>query len=270
MFLCMPFVNANDIEIYYEIHGEGIPLILVSGFTAHHLEWKEYIPALSKRYKVILMDNRGAGETDAPETSYSIKMMAEDIVGLMDALSIPDAHFLGHSMGAAIVMQMCIEHHDRVRKAILCGGYAEVPSHAKLQLKTTSKLFQLDVPFELIFEGILPWLYSESFLKNPDNLKRVMHEKMHDPFPQSPAGYLGQLDALLQLDLKEDLGKIVAKTLVIAGEQDLYIPSFCTHYLMKHIPNAKIAVIKEQGHLFNLEKPQEVMDLTTKFLDHND
>lgn len=260
----MPFIKANDIEIYYETHGEGTPLVMVGGFGTNRLAWKEYIKPLSEHYQLILFENRGSGETDAPEIPYSIEMMAEDTAALMEALSIPNAHFMGHSMGSAIVMQMCIEHPDKVRKAMLCAGFAILPATAKLQLQSNMKLFH-DAPFELVLEARLPWLYSNAFLSDPENVKAALHQRMHDPFPQDPSGYMGQADALMQCDLRSHLEKIQAHTMILAAEHDLYTPSFCYHYLMKHIPNAKLKVLKEQAHLFNLEMPNEVIELMLEF-----
>ena len=260
----MPFVRANDIEIYYEVHGEGVPIVCVGGLGTDISLWKDYIKPLSKDYKVILFDNRGGGQTEAPEIPYSIEMMAEDIVALLEALHIPSAHFIGHSMGGAIVMQLCIQHRDKVRKAVIAGSFAKLPETARLQTLANRKLFDAGTPAEIMLESRLPWLYSNDFLSDPENIKKTIHKRLHSPFPQSPAGYYGQMDALLSLDLSKDLNKIEAKTLIIAGDEDLFTPH-THHFLMKQIPDAKLAMIKHQGHLFNLEKPDECIQLIRDF-----
>ena len=93
----MPMVKVNDINMYYETHGEGEALILISGNGAESSQWKDMIPTFSKNYKVIPFDNRGAGRTDRPNMEYSMDMMANDVIGLMDALAIEKAHILGAS-----------------------------------------------------------------------------------------------------------------------------------------------------------------------------
>lgn len=260
----MPFKKANDIEIYYEIHGEGIPIVLIGGFRTNVQFWKDYIKPLSKDYQVILFDNRGAGQSEAPEIPYSIEMMAEDTVALLEELHIPSAHFVGHSMGGAIVMQLCIEHRDKVRKAVIAGSCAKLPETGKLQILSSRKLFDSGVSPEILIESRLPWIYSNAFLSDPENIKRVIHERLYTPYPQSPAGYYGQIDALISMDLREDLKKIEAKTLIIAGEEDIFFPH-AHHFLMKQIPNAKLAMIKHQGHGFILEKPEECIQLIKEF-----
>ncbi|HSX11893.1 MAG TPA: alpha/beta hydrolase [Rhabdochlamydiaceae bacterium] len=262
----MPFVKVNDIELYYELQGDGPPLILIAGFAAHSAIWKDYIAPLSKQYQLLIFDNRGAGQSEAPEIPYSIEMMAEDIVALMEALKISNAHFLGLSMGGAIVLQLCIEHPDKVKKAIVAGAFAKLPETAKWQIQASRKLLEAGMPFELFLESLLPWLFSNAFLSDTENVKKQLHQWTHNPYPQSPAGYYGQSDAILQLDLRDRLKEIQCKTLVIAGEEDLYIPSSCFHQLMKRIPNAKLAVLKEQAHMFVSERPEEVIKLVKEFL----
>ncbi len=98
----MPLITANNISIYYEIHGEGEPLILISGMGGDRTFWQSSIGPLSKCYKVIVFDTRGIGKTDAPTAPYSMEMFADDLAGLMEGLQIEKAHILGFSMGGNI------------------------------------------------------------------------------------------------------------------------------------------------------------------------
>ena len=95
----MPYVKVNDIHMYYEIHGDGEPLLLIVGLATDISEWDGIIHWLAKKYQVLAFDNRGAGRTDKPDTHYSIEMMADDTVGLMQTLGMEQAHILGISMG---------------------------------------------------------------------------------------------------------------------------------------------------------------------------
>ncbi len=91
----MPTIKVNDINMYYEIHGQGEPLLLIMGMGADLTMWGDSVYRFAKKYQVITFDNRGAGRTDKPDIPYSIEMMADDTVGLMDRLNIERAHFLG-------------------------------------------------------------------------------------------------------------------------------------------------------------------------------
>jgi len=105
----MPKVKVGDIEIYCEIKGEGFPLVMIQGLSSS-LEWWDprLIEALSKMFKLVLFDNRGAGRTDVSDRKYSVKLLAEDTAGLMDALGISEANILGISMGGMIAQELVL------------------------------------------------------------------------------------------------------------------------------------------------------------------
>src|SRR5579883_3238531 len=97
--MAMPTIKVNDIDIYYEIHGEGKPLVLIGGLGIDLSEIESITHWLAQRYRVLVFDNRGAGRTDKPDVPYSIEMMAQDTEELMNALAIEQASVLGISMG---------------------------------------------------------------------------------------------------------------------------------------------------------------------------
>ncbi|MCJ7515631.1 MAG: alpha/beta hydrolase, partial [Dehalococcoidia bacterium] len=98
----MPTVKASDINIYYEIHGEGEPLLMIQGYAQYSGHWTTLIPPFSKEYRVIIFDNRGTGRSDKPEPPYTMKMMAADVKGLLDAIGIDKANIFGVSIGGMI------------------------------------------------------------------------------------------------------------------------------------------------------------------------
>lgn len=123
----MPKAKINDINIYYDVHGDGFPLVMVMGFLGNADCWDpRMMPVLSDKFKVITFDNRGAGRTDVSDKEFSIKLLAEDTVGLMDVLNVPKAHVLGTSMGGMIAQELALNYPGRVEKLILtatfCGG----------------------------------------------------------------------------------------------------------------------------------------------------
>ena len=99
-------IKIDDIDVYYEIHGEGEPLLLVEGLGYSTWMWFKQIPNFSREYQVIVFDNRGVGNTDKPDIEYTIEMMADDAAGLLRALDIESAHVLGVSMGGFIAQEM--------------------------------------------------------------------------------------------------------------------------------------------------------------------
>lgn len=122
----MPKVNVNGINIYYEIHGSGYPLILIRGLSSNADHWYCQVPAFSPHFSVITFDNRGIARSDIPDSPFTISTMADDTLGLMDLLKIPKAHFLGISMGGMIAQEIAVKYGQRVNGLILacthCGG----------------------------------------------------------------------------------------------------------------------------------------------------
>ena len=107
----MPKVKVNDINMYYEIHGKGEPLVLLQGMGVEMTSTYNTITEFAKNYNVIALDNRGSGRTDMPDIPYSIDMMAEDTVGLLDKIGVSSAHFLGISMGSRIALVMAAKYN---------------------------------------------------------------------------------------------------------------------------------------------------------------
>ena len=122
----MAKVSVNGCELYYEVHGQGDPLVLIMGLRRNVEWWYRQIPALSEKFQVIAFDNRGAGRSDKPAMEYSIRLFADDTAGLMDALDISEARILGISMGGYIAQELALNYPTKVNSLVLgctgCGG----------------------------------------------------------------------------------------------------------------------------------------------------
>ena len=115
----MPTAKINGINIYYEVHGAGDPLLLIMGLGANATAWEAQIPALNREYKVIAFDNRGSGRSDKPTVMYSMRQMADDAVLLLDQLGVAAAHVFGMSMGGMIAQELTLQHPARVKSLVL-------------------------------------------------------------------------------------------------------------------------------------------------------
>ena len=115
----MPKVKVNGIDIYYEEHGSGEPVVMIGGLGADTTLWSKQVPAFSERFRVVVFDNRGSGQSDKPDEPYSIPMFAADTVGLMQALGIERAHVVGASLGGLVAQELVLTHPEMVDRLVL-------------------------------------------------------------------------------------------------------------------------------------------------------
>ena len=264
----MPKIKVNDIEIYYEIHGEGFPIVMIHGFSAN-LDWwpQSVINELSKTFKVILFDNRGAGRTDKPDMDYSIRVFADDTAGLMDALNIKKAFIIGLSMGGYIAQVLTLNYPEKVEKLILCGtscgGSKATPPSAE-----TMKIVMRDRDVITQEEAIREWipiLFSKNFIiNNPQYIENFVKHALIAPIP--PYNYQLQTSAVFQFNTGRKLKEIKTSTLVLHGKKDIMLPPENSETISKLILDAKLHIFDEIGHLIFSEKPEEVLAIVMDFL----
>jgi 3-oxoadipate enol-lactonase len=260
----MTITRINDIEMYYEEHGDPTaePLLLIMGFGMNAAAWAPQIPALSGRYHVIAFDNRGAGRTSQPEGAYSIPQMAADAAALLDHLGIESAHIVGASMGGMIAQEFALRYPARVHGLVLActtpggpqsAGYDEMIALSEEGLAMTD-LSELLKP-ERVKEG-MDLMFTPEFQAHPGpGLIQTGLAAML--YPQSLAGMKGQLAAVRAHDTYDRLPKIAAPTLVIAGDADMLVDARNSPILADRIPGAKLIMLPGQRHGFTAEKPDE-------------
>ncbi len=263
----MPVANLKSSHLYYEQYGHGQDLVLIGGFTADHTVWADMIEPLSQFYRILVFDNPGAGRSYVPTGNYSLETMCKDIVALLDYLNIQRAHFIGHSMGAALLMQLCIECPHKIDKAILCGGPACVPIIARMQIEGLRYAIVHQFPSQYISLSVLPWLYGRRFLNDTKRLENLNIKLMENPYPQSLTGFILQADLLLDYDLSSRLQQIKTDCLIVAADEDLLIPIHCLSFLKKYIPHSRLEIIsKGVGHMFHVEEPLQLAKLAQDYL----
>jgi pimeloyl-ACP methyl ester carboxylesterase len=117
----MAMLARGDVDLYYECHGDGAPLLLIAGLASDSLSWQPIVADLAAHYRVITVDNRGAGRTAPPTAPTSIRAMADDCVALIEHLGVPSAHVLGHSMGGFVAQDCAIRYPDKVNALVLAA-----------------------------------------------------------------------------------------------------------------------------------------------------
>lgn len=252
----MPKVKLNDIHLYYEQHGQGSPLVLIAGLTCDTLLWFPLLDELTKHFHVTIFDNRGVGQSDAPDRPYTIEMMAQDTLALMDHLQLQKAHVLGHSMGGAIAQTLAFQHGHRLNKIALCNSLIKLN-----QVSTWCQRFMLHLREEgassqQLFEGIIPWIFSNDFLENEQQVEQAITLHIQSPHPQSNIGFKRQFEALASFDSSQWFNQIKLPTLVVNSEEDILCPRDSLR-LAEGIKKAKLYSFPRMGHLPLIEKPEE-------------
>jgi 3-oxoadipate enol-lactonase len=262
-------VQTNGQELYYELHGDGPPLVLVMGIGYDSSLWTlEQVPVLSAQFQVILVDNRDAGRSSKAHHPYKIADMADDLAGLLDALGIQRSHLLGLSMGGMIAQEFALRHGDRLDRLVLAGTGAAPARSAVDPIQIWSWVKANDPTGEVFGGQQFVSLFSTAFLRN--------HEAVHDtaallasnPYPMSPEAYGRQADAYRQFDALDRLAAITAPTLVAVGEQDLLTPPWIAREVAEAIPGARFEIIRGDGssHIVPIERPDDFNRLVLDFL----
>ena len=262
-------VRTNDQELYYEVHGAGPPLVLVMGIGYDSSLWALHqVPALSTRFRVLLVDNRDAGRSSRAEHPYTIADMADDLAGVLDALDIERTHFVGLSMGSMIGMQFALQHGGRLDRLVLAGPCA-APARSAVDPISTWSWVKSNDPGGAVFGGQqLTWLFSSAFLRDHQAVQETAALLASNPNPVEPDAYDRQAQAYLRFDVLDRLGSITAPTLVIVGEQDLLTPPWVAREVAGGIPGARFETVTGDGssHVVPLERPDDFNQLVMNFL----
>lgn len=248
----MPKAKVNGINLYYEVHGQGEPLVMIMGFGGSSGGWVFQRRAFQKYFQVITFDNRGVGRSDKPGGPYSIRMMAEDTIGLMDHLGIEKAHILGVSMGGYIAQELAINYPERVRKLVLGCTYARqddtgghtLEYHRGMGLAEGCPADELGrIPIAKVLRAELPLAFNS-------RLYRICTFPFINIYARLMAtrGVAAQFQAIVGHDTLERLQMIRAPTLVITGTGDRIIKPGSSDVLAKMIPDARLVRIEGGPH----------------------
>lgn len=261
----MPFVSNGAGRLYYEVLGspEAPPLVLVRGLARSHRYWLGFAELMAKDFHVLILDNRGVGQSSAPRPPYSTRSMADDIATVMDAAGFEKAHYFGLSLAGMIGQWFAIRHPHRVMSLALgCTtslGRGGVPWNVKLAILKTIRL-----PFEDALRVTAGLTLPDAFIaERPDVLQRWATLAKEEPAPKR--GLIGQGCAAMLHDTRTSLAQIQARTLLITGDRDRLVPARNSYQLLDQIPNARLRVMTNAGHDFPTERPEETADLLRSF-----
>lgn len=266
----MATIKANGIQIEYEIHGQGPPLILIAGLGYDRWMWRRVAPALAQELQVVTFDNRGVGGSDKPPGPYSAQMLADDTAALAGALGLERVAVWGHSMGGFVAQAMALSYPQLVHKLVLSATNFGGPNHVRISQEALLVLMDSrGDPVERLRRGFGVSTAPDFVQREPEFVEEwIAYRAAH---PIEPAAYEAQLAVGLGLMSQEasfehKLHQIEAPALILFGEHDGVVPTANAALLAQKLTNSTVTILSGVGHLFPLEAPQETAAVVTRFL----
>ena len=262
----MAIAEINDVQLYYEIYGEGIPLFLVAGLASDSQSWQPVVEDLSAHCRVVIFDNRGVGRTSPQETEISIQKIADDCIGLADHLGLTSINLLGHSMGGLVALDCAIRYPEHIDKLVLAATSSFNSHRNNALFADWASSFESGMDQKLWFRNIFNWIFTAGFFENEEALKEAIRFALEYPYPQSKIAFKNQVKAIADFNCTEGLSGMTAKTLVIGAKEDLLFPVNVCAQLAQAVPGAAFSLVDHAAHSIHMENPLAFIDTVLTFL----
>jgi 3-oxoadipate enol-lactonase len=256
----------EDPGIYYEVHGQGAPLVFLNGIMMNTLSWVDHVARLKDRYQLILYDMRDQGQSSRLEAGYDNNIHAEDLKKLLDHLQIPKAHLWGLSYGGQVALLFSLKYPERVDRLVLSNTSAHVDQYLLSMgelWKRAARLYDGEAFFDL---ALIP-IYSRHFYNSHydwlANRKQLFKDFLTKDWFD---GFIRLASSNATYDIREELSRIQHPTLLIAAQEDIITPYAQMLEMSRSLANAQIVCIPEAGHAVFLEKMETVCTLLKGFL----
>jgi 3-oxoadipate enol-lactonase len=266
----MPAIKVNDVDIYYEVHGHGQPMVFLSETACDGEVWKIYqVPEFSQDHRVIIHDYRGTGQSSKPSIDYTTEMFAKDVIALLDHLNVRDAIVIGHSMGGRVGQLLALDYPQRVRKLVLASTGAHFPLTKGLPLKIMKEMIEWGYEkYEREHTILVGWT-EEYVRKHPEKIEHYLKIRMQNLCPVE--FYLRHLIARQSHDTSQRLREIKQPTLILVGDDDRNMTSEMNHrmsseVLAKGIPDSKLIVLANERHSYFFSNPEAAHGAIRQFL----
>ena len=243
----MPKVLINGTGIYYEEYGTGEPLILIQGFAGGANAWFRQVTVFSKKFKVITFDARGLDNSDVSNIPYTVPVMVNDVLGIMDYLKIEKANILGTSLGGLVAQAFAVTCPERLDKLVLVSTFPGTDI-----LKTSPGLksvqdIRADMDVGKTMGYFISIAFNKRFYRGTINFLSLLRRKW------AYNNYFKQMESIGDYNMVERLHLVRAPTLVITGSDDKIVPPANSELLVKNIPGARLIIVKGGSHAFFLE-----------------
>jgi len=263
----MAKVSINGIELYYEFRGnlQGPTVVFINGLLTDTASWNAHLPHFEEKYRCLVYDCRGQGQSSKPDHIYETHLHTEDLAALVDALEIERAHFIGLSNGGAALLGYAADHSGRVISLVVSGAYPYVDT--LLTVKLTSWVRAMEAGGSpLRFDVATPWVWGGRFLeKNYDPFLAFREKGVNMPIEWA----MNLVKGAMVHDIRDRLGKIEMPALVMVGEEDVLTPPKLAGYIVERVPKAELLVMPGLGHAAALEDATEFSEAALEFFQRN-
>lgn len=264
----MARVRVGALEVAYELDGPAgaDALLLVMGLGGARQAWDLMRPALGAVHRLVLLDNRDAGESDEASAAYTIADMARDALGVLDAAGIARAHVVGASMGGAIAQQLAVLAPERVGHLVLVSTWGRTDAFLGAVFAGWRLLVERLVPEEFL-RVQAPWAFTPRFLADPPPEVVAAQARFRERgLLKSVPAYRRQVDACLGHDALAALARRERPTLVVVGEDDILTPPRYARELVSALPRGELATLPATGHACFLESAGSCARVVLDFL----
>jgi len=240
----MPYATTNGLRTYYEMTGNGPPLLLIAGNGMDHTAFRDQVPSFSADFRCITYDLRGIGQSDVPESGYSVPDMARDALALLDALEFPSAHVAGYSLGGAIALQMAVDAPARVESLSLYSTFSHVEPYLRRRYEILLKILNETTPELWAMFTTFSAFGAEYINAHDDEIGREVATRVarwSGPDAPPKVGLAGHYRAILSHEVRARLREIRCPTWIAVGSSDPVTPPSYARYLADHIAEARIA-----------------------------
>jgi 3-oxoadipate enol-lactonase len=257
----VPLLLTEDTSIDYDVHGEGPPLILINGLGFGRWAWFKQIPAFSRHFRTITFDVRG--ERNLPN---GVADLTADVVALLEHLGVRKTHVLGTSLGGFVAQELALERPDLVDRLVLvCTSYGRGGPENMSPWALKDMIGWPSLSIAGAVQRGLETATSDAYrAERPEEFEQIVRWRLADS--PSLSAYYQQLRAVARFDVSRDLGNITSPTLVIHGAEDCYVPPANAAALAEAIPEAKLRVLNDAGHLVFIERFADVNREVVTFL----
>jgi pimeloyl-ACP methyl ester carboxylesterase len=263
----MPVVQANGIDINYEVQGEGEPMILIPYLAADQACYAFQVAEYAKHFTCYSVDLRGAGLSSKPEGEYTTELLADDVAAFMQAVGVGPAHIFGLSLGGAIGLWLAAKYPEQVKSLSLHSTWDKSDPFLQVVVETWRTMAQgLGGVTEMVIQGIFPWCFTpELYAARPEYIDALAEFVRGRPMPPVDA-FMRQSGAVLTHDATAILGSIQAPTLITYGRHDQVTSTRFAAPLTEGIANTEVIVFEDCSHAPIYENVEGFNEQTLEFL----